>query len=243
MPTTPPTKQHPTAVITGATKGLGRAIAETFARQGFDLFVCARTATDLEAMQTHWAAAFPEQQLHTFAADLSEKTAARAFAEKVRAHCSQLDVLVNNAGFFIPGTVVDEADGALEILISANLYSAYHLTRALLPLMTPHRRGHIFNMCSIAGLKAYPNGGAYTISKFALTGFSKSLREETKPLGIKVTTLYPGATWTDSWAGADFPEDRLMQANDIAQTVWAAYALSDTAVVEELVIRPQLGDL
>ena len=76
-----------------------------------------------------------------------------------------------------------------------------------------------------------------------MLGFTKVLREELKPLGIKVTALLPGATWSDSWRGADFPPDRLMQAEDIAKMVWAAYDLSDSAVVEELLLRPQLGDL
>jgi short-subunit dehydrogenase len=127
--------------------------------------------------------------------------------------------------------------------MAINLYSAYHLTRALLSCLRPYRRGHIFNMCSIASLIAYPNGGSYTISKFALLGFSKALREELKPEGIKVTSVMPGAAWSDSWRGANFPVERLMQADDIAKMIWAAYQLSDSAVVEDLVIRPQLGDL
>jgi short-subunit dehydrogenase len=98
-------------------------------------------------------------------------------------------------------------------------------------------------MCSIASIMAYPNGGSYTISKFALLGFSKCLREEMKTKGIKVTAILPGATWSDSWRGADFPEKRLMEAIDIAKAVWSCYNMSDSAVVEELLIRPQLGDL
>jgi short-subunit dehydrogenase len=232
-----------TAVVSGGTKGLGRAIAEIFAAKGFDVFVCARTAADLDAMEKHWTAAFPGRRLYTFPADMRHKTATWQFADAVRNQCSRVDVLVNNAGIFLPGAVSTEPDGALEDLIHINLYSAYHLTRALLPLMLPYRHGHIFNLCSIASLAAYPNGGSYTITKFALLGFSKALREEMKTKGIKVTALMPGATWSDSWRDADFPPDRLMQADDSAQTVWAAYRLSDSAVVEELVIRPQLGDL
>jgi short-subunit dehydrogenase len=230
-------------VITGATKGLGRAIAATFAANGFDLFVCARTATDLKAMQAHWAKTYPNRQLFAHTVDLSKKDEVLSFAAAVRRECSQLDVLVNNAGLFLPGAVTEEADGALEQMIEINLYSAYHLTRALLPVMRPHRQGHIFNMCSIASQFAYPDGGSYTIAKFALLGFSKALREELKTAGIKVTALLPGATWTASWEGSGFPAERLIQAEDVAKTVWAAYQLSDSAVVEELVIRPQLGDL
>lgn len=234
---------HHNIVITGGTKGLGRAIAEIFASNGFDICVCARTQADLDAMQVEWSEKFPQQQLHTYIADLSKKADVFHFVHFVRSHWSRLDVLVNNAGIFMPGTIVGEREGTLETLMEVNVYSAYHLTRALLPLMLPHAQGHIFNLCSIASIAAYPNGGAYTISKFAMLGFSKSLREEMKPCGIKVTALLPGATWSDSWRGADFPAERLMQAGDIARMVWAAYDLSDAAVVEEMVIRPQLGDL
>lgn len=234
---------QPNIVITGGTKGLGRAIAELFAEQGFDVCVCARTQADLDEMVACWAEKFPQRQIFTQAVDLSKKSDVRHFGDFVRSHWARFDVLVNNAGIFMPGTVANEPEGTLETLMDVNLYSAYHLTRALLPLMLPYRRGHIFNVCSIASIAAYPNGGAYTISKFAILGFSKVLREEMKPEGIKVTALLPGATWSDSWRGADYPADRLMQAEDIARMVWAAYNLSDSAVVEELLIRPQLGDL
>jgi short-subunit dehydrogenase len=232
-----------TAVITGATKGLGRAVAEIFAQNGFDLCVCARTKADLEAMERDWAQQFPQAKLHIFQADLSQKAEVLDFADFVRLTWPSLDVLVNNAGIYLPGGVADEPEGTLETLLAVNLLSAYHLTRALLPLMIFRRKAHIFNMCSVASVAAYPNGGAYSISKFALLGFSKNLREEMKKKGIKVTAILPGAAWSDSWRGADFPENRLMQASDIAKTVWVCYDLSDAAVVEEILLRPQLGDL
>ncbi len=232
-----------TAVITGATKGLGRAIAEIFAQNGFDLCVCARTQTDLDAMQRDWEQRFPGRKLHTQPADLGKKQEVQEFAAFVRNTWPRIDVLVNNAGIYLPGGVTNEREGTLETLLEINLYSAYHLTRALLPAMRAQRSGHIFNMCSIASIMAYPNGGAYSISKFALLGFSRCLREETKTEGIKVTAILPGAAWSDSWRGADFPEDRLMQASDVARAVWGCYTLSDAAVVEELLLRPQLGDL
>jgi short-subunit dehydrogenase len=232
-----------TAVITGATKGLGRAIAAIFAANDFDLCVCARTEADLDAMKAEWETLYPKTLLHTFQTDVSKKSEVLEFAAFVRNTWPKLDVLVNNAGIFIPGLVSEEREGTLDTLLETNLFSAYHATRALLPLMVPHRSGHIFNMCSVASMVAYPNGGSYSISKFALLGFSKCLREEMKPKGIKVTALLPGATWSDSWRGVDFPEDRLMQASDVAIAVWGAYQMSGSAVVEELVIRPQLGDL
>jgi short-subunit dehydrogenase len=232
-----------TVVVTGGTKGLGRAISERFAREGFDVCVCARTEADLQEMKKAWKSVLPDSNLLTYQADLSQRTEVLEFAGFVQSHWSKLDVLVNNAGLFMPGNITEEPPGVFETMMEVNLYSAYYLTRALLPMMLPNAEGHIFNMCSVASLQAYPNGGSYSISKFALLGFSKGLREELKTKGLKVTAILPGATWSDSWKGVDLPEERLMQSEDIAKAVWGAYGLSDAAVVEELLIRPQLGDL
>ncbi|HHH49983.1 MAG TPA: SDR family oxidoreductase [Saprospiraceae bacterium] len=230
-------------VITGATKGLGRAIAETFAKEGFDQAICARSQKDLEDCKAALLAINPKIKVYTKVVDVRQKEEVLAFGAFVKKHFSTLDILMNNAGVFLPGEVHKEADGLLEKQIETNLYSAYYLTRALLPLMLPNKSGHIFNMCSVASLIAYPNGGSYSISKFALLGFSKVLREELKDKGIKVSSILPGATWSASWAGVDLPKSRLMEANDIAATILAAYKLSPSAVVEEIVLRPQLGDL
>jgi short-subunit dehydrogenase len=151
--------------------------------------------------------------------------------------------VVNNAGQFIQGQISTEAQGALEQMMQVNLFSAYHLTRALLPAMKAAGRGHIFNLCSIASLRAYPHGGSYGISKYAMAGFTANLREELKTQGIKVTGVFPGATMSPSWEGSGVPADRIMQADDIARMIVAAAGLSPAAVVEEIVLRPQLGDL
>jgi NADP-dependent 3-hydroxy acid dehydrogenase YdfG len=123
------------------------------------------------------------------------------------------------------------------------LYSAYHLTRIIVPVMIEKRSGHIFNMSSIAGLKAYPAGGSYSISKFALRGFSVNLRDELKPYNIKVTTVFPGAAYTDSWASSGIDKKRFMESEDIAKMIYAASQLSPQACVEDIILRPQLGDI
>ncbi|MEY3052831.1 MAG: hypothetical protein RLY31_2616 [Bacteroidota bacterium] len=229
-------------VVTGGTKGIGHAIAEQFASEGFDLAVCARTEADLQACRRVWEDRYGIRVL-TRQVDVRNREAVLDFAGFVRREWGAVDVLVNNAGVFIPGEVGGEPPGNLELMVETNLYSAYHLTRALLPLMVENGRGHIFNMCSIASITAYPNGGSYSISKFALYGFSKVLREELKSKGIKVTAVLPGATWSDSWAGVDLPASRLMEARDVALAVWGAWRTSPAAVVEEIILRPQLGDL
>ena len=231
------------SIITGASKGLGRAIAEKFAANGYDLILTSRDPVALATAAGQLASRYPSVAIRTKTADLGDKEQAQQFGRWVLESGASIDVLVNNAGQFIPGSVADEAEGVLEQLIAVNLYSAYHLTRTLLPRMMARKTGHIFNICSIASLKAYSNGGAYSISKFALAGFSANLREEMKTHGIKVTTVYPGAAYTDSWAGSGVDPERIMAAADIAGMVFAATGLSRQATVEEIVLRPQLGDL
>lgn len=229
-------------IITGATKGIGKAIATQFAKAGDQLFVCSRNEVELYALVAELMEKFPEAGIKAKATDMRSKAAVIEFAE----WCMQFgvpDIIINNAGQFIPGSIHEEADGVLEKMIEVNLYSAYHLTRKLLPAMMEAKKGHIFNICSVASLNAYPNGGSYSISKFALLGFSKNLREELKPHGIKVTTVAPGATMSASWDGFDVDPKRIMEAGDIAVMVYAASQLSPQAVVEDIIMRPQLGDL
>ena len=229
-------------VITGASKGIGKAIAEIFAAYGHHLFLCSRGEVALYKTMEELMTKYPAAIIKAKPFDLSRKEEAKAFG----AWCLEYgvpDVLVNNAGFFEPGSVHNEPEGTLESQLAVNLYSAYHVTRAVLPWMMEKRSGHIFNMCSIASLHAYANGGAYSVSKFALYGFSKNLREEMKPYGIKVTSVHPGAVMSDSWGNYDNSSRRIMEAADIAILVYAASQLSPQACVEDIVIRPQLGDL
>jgi short-subunit dehydrogenase len=230
-------------VITGASKGIGKAIAEKFATEGHNLVLCSRSEHTLYKCMEELMLKFPSIQVKALPADLAVKSEAERFAKWILQKNIYPDVLVNNAGQFIPGSIHNERDGALEELMAVNLYSAYHLTRALLPQMMNEKKGAIFNICSIASLKAYANGGAYSITKFALLGFSRNLREEMKPYGVKVTAVIPGAVYTDSWKESGIPEDRMMQVKDIADMIYTSSRLSAGAVVEDIILRPQLGDL
>lgn len=228
-------------VITGASKGIGKAMANIFAANGHQLFLCSRNEEVLNKTREELLTQYPSVTIHAKAFDLSKN--AKEFGIWVLEKGIEVDVLINNAGSFEPGSVYNEPEKLLENQLATNLYSAYHLTRTLLPDMMKRRSGHVFNICSIAALKAYPNGGAYSISKFALNGFSKNLREEMMPFNIKVTAVFPGAVFTDSWGNFDNTADRIMVPEDIAKMVYAASQLSPAACVEEIVIRPQLGDL
>lgn len=229
-------------VITGASKGIGKAIAEKFASQGFNLALCARTESDLLLLKNEIESKF-KVQVHILSADVSKKSEVEKFANFVQKINEKVAVLVNNAGVFVQGQVHNEAEGILETMINTNLYSAYYLTKALISGMIEQKKGHIFNICSIASIMPYANGGSYSISKYAMYGMTKVLREEMKPLGIRVTAILPGATLTNSWSGSDLPSERFIKSEDVAEAVFSAYHLSENSVIEEMIIRPQLGDI
>ena len=229
-------------LITGASRGIGKAIATIFAANGKSLFLSSRNEVALYKAMEQLQTNYPSISIKAKAFDLSKKENAQALGNWCLKYATP-DIIVNNAGLFEPGSVYNEPEGLLENQLAINLTGAYHLTRVLLPKMMERRSGHIFNLCSIASLHAYDNGGAYSISKFAMNGFSKNLREEMKPYNIKVTSVHPGAVLTDSWGDYDNSSRRIMEAEDIAKMIFACTQLSPAACVEDIVMRPQLGDL
>lgn len=229
-------------IITGANKGIGKAIAFAFASCGYDLFLGGRNQDHLNETAAEIVSKYPTAKVKVKSADLSIKEELHSFADWCLEHGTP-GILVNNAGVYLPGNSFDEPEGTLESMMNINLYCAYHLTRKLVPAMIKAGSGHIFNICSIASLQAYDGGGGYSISKFALDGFTRNLRHELKNSGVKVTAVYPGAVITDSWVNFDNSSGRIMLPEDIAAMVLAASRLSPQATVEEIVIRPQQGDL
>ena len=232
-------------VVTGGSKGIGRAVVRRFLQAGYPVATCARSAPDLARLAAECAAEYPATMFYTHAADLADPAACARFAAFVQGLGPPVTVLVHNTGAFLPGRLQDEpTDGSqLRQMLAVNLLSAYDLTLPLLPGFIARGAGHIFTICSTASLTAYPNGGSYGIAKHALYGFTRNLREELKGQGVRVTAVLPGATFTDSWAGAGLPETRFIGADDVAEAVFGAFALSPSAVVEEILIRPQLGDI
>ncbi len=232
-------------VITGASKGLGFAIAEAFAADTHPhtFFLCARNQNGLEEAAHNLGQKQTHHTIQTMACDITNKEEVMQFADWVVGQTTTIDILVNNTGSFLPGGILNEADGTLQTMMNINLYGAYHLTKALLPNFVQNQKGHIFNICSTAALGAYSNGSSYSISKFALMGFSKNLREEMKEHNVKVTTVYPGSFYSDSWKESNIDPKRIMETADIANMIFTAAHLSPQACVEEIVLRPQLGNI
>ena len=229
-------------IVTGASRGIGFAIIERFALNGFDVVFCGRHEETVRAAESQLRERF-NTNITGITCDLSLKSEVVGFASKASDILGGCDVLVNNAGIYLPGSIENEADGVFELQMAINLNAAYFMSKKIIPVLKNGTRPHLFNMCSIASKTAYPDGSSYCISKFALLGLSKVLREELKPAGIAVTAVMPGATITDSWNGTEFPESRFILPGNVADAVWNAYSINENAVIEELLIRPLAGDI
>lgn len=232
----------PHVLITGASQGLGAALAEAFAGEpGARLALVARSTGKLERVAATCRGLGAEAAV--FPCDVTDEAAVAAMAAAARARWGAPDVLVNNAGLFEPGSVRTMAPASFRAQVAVNLTSAFLVTHAFLEAMIEAGRGHLFFMASVAALRGYVGGAAYCAAKHGLLGLARVVREETKAHGLRVTTLLPGATFTPSWEGTELPEERFIPAADVARAALDVYRLSGRTVVEEILLRPQLGDV
>ncbi len=233
----------PTILITGASQGIGAAIAKMFAREvpGCRLALVARNDRKLQTVAR--ACLKSGVTAETFSCDVSDDAEVSRMAKAVKKQLGLVDVLINNAGAFTMAPFAKTKVAEFDRLIAVNLRSAFLVTQSFLPAMLRQKKGDIFFMSSIAGLGAYPNAAAYCAAKFGVTGLAKVLRAETKDKGVRVCCIHPGATWSPSWTESGVKPERIMPAEDIARAILDVYRLSRRTVVEEIVLRPQLGDL
>ncbi len=228
------------ALVTGATKGMGRSISEALAGAGFDVGLLARNKSDLVDFQEKLRHEFPDRTFPLFAVDLGNRESRDSAISELGTIA--WDLLVNNAGLYKPAALLDPADDLAEMW-AVNVAGPYDLMRSLVPGMIERRSGHVINICSVASLRPQAGSAAYSATKSALLSLTRSLRDETKDHGIGVTAILPGQTWSNSWRGVELPGDRLMQPEDIGQVVVKAWELGPSAIVEEITLRPQMGDL
>jgi NAD(P)-dependent dehydrogenase (short-subunit alcohol dehydrogenase family) len=239
--------KHPVVLITGASQGIGAAIAKVFAKEvrGVRLALVARNERNLAAVVRACSklAGGGVAAVESFVCDVSDEASVAAMAAAVTKRFGGVDVLINNAGKFEGAPLAEMSVAQFDRLIGANLRSVFLVSKAFVPAMAARGRGDVFNMSSIAGLDAYPGGAGYCAAKFGVTGLSKVMRAELKTKGVRVCCVYPGATWSPSWSGSGVPEERMMPAEDVARAFLDVYRLTRKTVVEEIVLRPQLGDL
>jgi NAD(P)-dependent dehydrogenase (short-subunit alcohol dehydrogenase family) len=230
-------------LITGASQGIGAAIAKVFAAEvpGVRLALVARSEKNLRTVAR--ACLQLGATVEIFPCDVTRESAVAALARAVTKHFGPVDVLVNNAGKFFGAPFLKTKPADFDAQIATNLRSVFLVSQAFAPAMVKRGRGDIFNLSSIAGLQAYPNGAAYCAAKFGVTGLTKVMRAELKDHGVRVCCVHPGATWTPSWSASGVKPERIMPAEDIARAILAIHRLGRRTVVEEIILRPLAGDL
>lgn len=224
------------AIITGATKGIGKAIALKLAKEGYNLAVCARSEADLKLLQSKLEKF--GNRVFAMVTDCGNQTQVLAFAEAAELELKKIDVLVNNVGVFIPGSLLDEADEIFEQQLDVNLKSTYYLSKHFGKLMREQQFGHIFNICSVASIETIENAGSYCVTKAAMLSLNYVLRKELAGHNVKVTAILPGATLTNSWAGTTIAQEKFLKPEDVARALYNVLKLGENANVDELILRP-----
>ena len=224
------------AVITGATKGIGRAIAIKLWKEGYHLALVARGLEELKELRDELF--ITGRTVLIYAVDCADKDAVYQFLNDVETDFGFADVLVNNVGAFLPGSMLDEADEAFEKQQALNVNAAYYMSKFFGKKMRTDQRGHIFNICSVASRAPVENGGSYSVTKAAMLSLNNVLRQELAPHNVKVTAFLPGSTKTSSWEGTTIPNEKFVQPEDIAETLFTILNLSKGVNVDEVLITP-----
>ena len=225
------------AVVTGASKGIGYAIAENLLKSGAKVFICARDKADLK----HALEKLSEfGQVEGEICDVRSEAQVKMMLDEAARIFGGVDVLVNNAGIGIIGKTVEEMSAdEFEQTLQTNLFGVFYACHHAIPRMRERGGGYIINISSLAGQNAHPKMAAYNASKFGLNGFSEALMQEVREHNIKVTAICPGSV--NTYFGGDEPsEDQMwqLQPEDIAQVVADLLAMNERALPSKIEIRP-----
>jgi len=224
------------ALITGASQGIGAAIVERMLQEQFTVLAMGRNPARLQNLK--------RAGVVVYSCDVRDDTQITQTFTKIREKFSTLDILVHSAGVGYFEPIEQTSIAHWRETLDVNLTATFLITRESLPLLKKSSRAHIFNICSSASRKGFPNCGAYAASKFGLLGFTEVLREELRSHKIKVTAIIPGAVDTPFWleAGTGFDTTKMIPASDVAQAVFFAYQQSLNNLIEEIVLKPATGD-
>lgn len=231
------------AIVTGATKGMGRSIAIAFAKEGINLAICSRNEKDLEGFKNELLQINPAIQVFTMVADGSNKNQLLDFAAAAESELGAISIIVNNLGVYTFAGILDDTEDAFEKMINTNLMPAYQLYRFFGKKMRAAKHGHIFNICSVAALNPIAEAGTYSVTKAALLALNKVMRLDMQAHNVKVTAIIPGSTLTDSWKGMEVDKDTMVSPDDIASAIVNIYKMSPGANVDEMIIKPTPGQL
>ncbi len=234
---------RPVVWVTGASRGIGREIAAKFASMGCEVCMSGRDRRALSAaareIGTTGGRAYP------YPCDITRRGAILAAARRIRRERGDVDVLVNNAGITAFKSFLNTPAREFESIIVTNLLAQAEAIRAVLPGMARRREGWIFNIITTAAIKTFRDSSAYTASKAGMLALANVLREEMKSSNVKIVNIVPGPTDTEMWSRSTRRRlgNRMMRAASVAEAVLAAYQMPDDVVVDQIVVRPMMGDV
>ncbi|MEX1317472.1 MAG: SDR family oxidoreductase [Synechococcaceae cyanobacterium] len=235
----------PAALITGASRGIGAATARRFAAAGYQLMLLARPSRDLSQLCDDLTASGCE--VHAIGADLGDPEAVRPAVDSLTQRCGTPDVVINNAGMAYTGSLADMPLSQWLTLMQLNLTAAFQVCQSLIPRLRARGGGHIINLSSHAAHNAFPDWGAYCVSKAALSSFSRCLAVEERVHGIRVSTLTLGAVNTPLWdsetVASSFDRRAMLDPGRVADTLLFLAQQPATQVVEDLTLMPAAGAL
>jgi 3-oxoacyl-[acyl-carrier protein] reductase len=227
------------AVVTGAGRGIGAAIAQKLSELGATAVVCGRTRSTLESTARTIATAGGKAE--AVVCDVTDLASVESAAVRVESSFGRVDILVNNAGIGgFGGPLHLLLPDSWDKILNTNLRGVYYAVRAFAPMMIRARSGHIINISSLAGKNALPNGAAYAASKWGLNGLSYSLAEELRSynINIRVAVICPGSTNTDLGPHAGKDQSKMLQPDDVAHAVAMLVTQSPQSFVSEILLRP-----
>jgi len=228
--------QNNVAIVTGASRGIGLAIATELAGMGYSLGLVARSDSDIEIASLEIQKKYPKIKIINDAFDVTDGISINKFVQRVISELGDVKVLVNNAGEYLQGTSSTPTE-ELEQLMDVNFIAATRFVKAVLPSMKKLGSCYIFNIASLCGVETFADVGSYCASKFALVGYSTSLTQELSSLGIKVTVICPSWVNTQQAIGAPIKPDEMIQPEDLAVTIKYLLSLGPTASIRKLVIH------
>lgn len=224
------------AMITGATRGIGRATVVALAKNGYDVIAGARNQQELQQLAEELSGY--GVKVLALEVDFSVKAQVIDFVEQAMKFADHIDVLVNNVGSFVPSSFFDEDDAVFENQQLLNVNAAYYLGKRIGKHMLAQKSGHIFNVCSVASKAPVENAGSYSVTKAAMLSLNDVMRKELAAHQVKVTAIIPGSTYTSSWEGTTLEKEKFVQPEDVAMSVIMALQLSAGANLDEIVLTP-----
>jgi NADP-dependent 3-hydroxy acid dehydrogenase YdfG len=232
-----------TALITGASSGIGKATALAFAKAGINLLLVGRSQERLQPVLAAATAAGVQATAHEL--DLAQLASVCPRITQIISDCSSVDVVVNSAGTAYTNPLMDTPLADWQQIIDLNLSSVLQVIQGVLPRMRQQQSGTIINVVSIAGQQVFPNWGAYSVSKFGLVALSKALAAEERSNGIRVTAIYPVSVDTPLWdqqqVQADFDKSAMLTAEAVAESILYSANAPRTATIEAITIMPSAG--